>query len=142
MTFLDLFAGSGIVAIEALSRGAVMAHLVERDAAKKKILRRNLDIVGEGAESQNFKIFIRPVERYLKMPIERFDIVNCDPPFAMKNKLSILKLVEKAAQPATGGRFMIHYPIQEDLPKIIGSLKSYDERRYGQSMLRFYTRED
>lgn len=142
VSFLDLFAGSGVIAMEALSRGAVKAHLVEKDSGKKRTILKNLEIIKIDPSSPDVKLLIRPVERYLKSSIARFDIVHCDPPFMMRNKAGILQLAEKAAQPACGGTLMIHYPREEMLPDSPGKLKCYDERRYGRSMLRFYTRDD
>ncbi|MFO7781796.1 MAG: RsmD family RNA methyltransferase, partial [Spirochaetia bacterium] len=61
-TVLDLFSGSGSMALEALSRGARSAVLVERDRGKAKVVRQNLSYV----EPERWKLVIAPVERYLK----------------------------------------------------------------------------
>ena len=59
---LDLFSGSGSMALESLSRGARHAILVERDRGKAKVVRRNFSYV----EAERWKLVIAPVERYLK----------------------------------------------------------------------------
>ncbi len=61
-TVLDLFSGSGSMALEALSRGARSAVLVERDRGKANVVRKNLSYV----EPERWKLVIAPVERYLK----------------------------------------------------------------------------
>jgi 16S rRNA G966 N2-methylase RsmD len=61
-TVLDLFSGSGSMALEALSRGARSAVLVERDRGKANVVRQNLSYV----EPERWKLVIAPVERYLK----------------------------------------------------------------------------
>jgi len=145
MTFLDLFAGSGVVALEALSRGAVRALLVEKDGGKRKTIMENLQIAAEDGtfnEYGSIKLLIRPVERVLRPGMERFDIVHLDPPFPMKNKERLLSLADKASQPAAGGTLMIHYPSEDRLPETSGALRLYDKRTYGRSHLAFYTRDD
>ena len=73
---LDLYAGSGALGIEALSRGAESATFVERDRHALAALRRNLDAVGADAQ-----VIPRDVERFLARPEGTFDLVFCDPPY-------------------------------------------------------------
>ena len=73
---LDLFAGSGALGIEALSRGAASAVFVERDRGALDALRRNLDAVGADAEVRR-----EDVLRFLARPEGTFDLVLCDPPY-------------------------------------------------------------
>jgi 16S rRNA (guanine966-N2)-methyltransferase len=73
---LDLYAGSGALGIEALSRGADSAVFVERDQAALAALRRNLDAVGAQADVRR-----QDVGRFLARPEGTFDLVFCDPPY-------------------------------------------------------------
>ena len=73
---LDLYAGSGALGIEALSRGAASAVFVERDRGALDALRRNLDAVGADAEVRR-----EDVLRFLARPEGTFDLVLCDPPY-------------------------------------------------------------
>jgi 16S rRNA (guanine966-N2)-methyltransferase len=72
----DLYAGSGALGIEALSRGAESAVFVERDQRALAALRRNLDAVGANAEVRR-----QDVLRFLASPEGTFDLVFCDPPY-------------------------------------------------------------
>ena len=72
----DLYAGSGALGIEALSRGAESAVFVERDPRALAALRRNLDVVGATAEVRR-----QDVLRFLASPEGTFDLVFCDPPY-------------------------------------------------------------
>ena len=72
----DLYAGSGALGIEALSRGAESALFVERDQRALAALRRNLDAVGAHAEVRR-----QDVLRFLASPEGTFDLVFCDPPY-------------------------------------------------------------
>jgi 16S rRNA (guanine966-N2)-methyltransferase len=73
---LDLYAGSGALGIEALSRGAESAVFVERDQQALAALRRNLDAVGAHADVRR-----QDVLRFLARPEGKFDLVFCDPPY-------------------------------------------------------------
>ncbi len=143
--FLDLFSGSGVVALEALSRGAEGAVLVEKDGGKRRTIMENLSIAFNSPQAVTkdaVRVIIRPAERFLRPGMERYETVHLDPPFPMKNKENLLILAEKAGQPSPGGTLMIHYPSEETLPDVIGSLHRFDVRNYGRSMLAFYTRGD
>jgi 16S rRNA (guanine966-N2)-methyltransferase len=73
---LDLYAGSGALGIEALSRGAESAVFVERDQQALAALRRNLKAVGADADVRR-----QDVVRFLARPAGKFDLVFCDPPY-------------------------------------------------------------
>ncbi len=73
---LDLYAGSGALGIEALSRGADSAVFVESDGQALAALRRNLDAVGAAATVRR-----QDVLRFLARPEGTFDLVFCDPPY-------------------------------------------------------------
>jgi 16S rRNA (guanine966-N2)-methyltransferase len=93
---LDLFAGSGALGIEALSRGASEAVFVDDDARAVEAIRRNLDAVGADAE-----VHRRDVLRYLACAAgERYDLVFVDPPYDSAVRL--------------GG------PLSESLPALLG----------------------
>jgi 16S rRNA (guanine966-N2)-methyltransferase len=80
---LDLFAGTGAVGLEALSRGAAAAVFVESNRAALDVLRRNAHAVGLSGAT-----FVgRPVGAYLKAPPEEpFDLVFADPPYDLSDE--------------------------------------------------------
>jgi len=81
--FLDLFAGTGIVSLEALSRGAAKALLVEHNGAAGGLIRRNFDALNVPAE--RFELVRLAVRRALPALAHagvRCDLAWCDPPFA------------------------------------------------------------
>ena len=77
---VDLFAGSGALGIEALSRGAAHVTFVDDDRAALRAVRRNLDACGLGDRAT---VVAARVERWLAglMPGTRFDLAFCDPPY-------------------------------------------------------------
>lgn len=134
-SFLDLFSGSGCVAIEASSRGASPIHLVEMDKGKKATIEKNLSFVEE-----NKKLFIMDVNRYLLSCPYTYDIVYADPPFNLEGKVELFRKLAEKKLIKKGGLFIIHYPIEERKlwQDDIEGFDFIDERKYGRSMVRFY----
>ncbi len=136
MSFLDLFSGSGVVGIEAASRGAEPVVLVEKDYRKSGVLKGNTAFV----ESE-IKIFMLPVERFIKRRKEgelSFDIIYLDPPFIFRQKAEIIGGVVDGNLLNPGGGLIIHLPAEESLPDVIGGISLKDKRKYGRSILLFY----
>lgn len=82
-SFLDLFAGTGVNSLEALSRGAAKVVMIERAGAAAALIRRNLDAIG--AEPARFELLARDVRQVLPVLATRgacFEFAWCDPPFA------------------------------------------------------------
>ncbi len=134
-SFLDLFSGSGLVGIEAASRGAEPVHLVELDKGKRQTILKNISIV-----ESDIRLFMANVLRFIPQAKQKYDIIYADPPFPMKNKTLIAELVAKHHTLNSNGVFIIHYPAEErsQWPDQIGSLTWTDERKYGRSLVRFY----
>lgn len=136
LSFLDIFAGSGSVGIEAASRGAEPVHLVEKDHIKRKTIYENMSWV-----ETEIKLFMMPVEKFLPRAEMKYDIVHLDPPFPFKHKLEVLQLAESSGILKKEGTLTMHYPGEEVFPETLGSFRQYDLREYGRSKLIFYTRD-
>ena len=137
-SFLDLFSGSGCVAIEAASRGAEPIHLVEMDRGKKETIEKNLSFV----EEENH-LYMMDAMRYIMTSVMRYDIIYADPPFNMEGKVALAERIAKKGILKEHGLFIIHYPEEEKKlwPERIEGLIFKDERKYGRSMVRFYEAE-
>lgn len=133
LSFLDLFAGSGILGLEAASRGAARVVCVEKDRAKFPMLLENVKLAGKTIECNCI-----PAERYVLRAKERFDVVFLDPPFPYAWKRELLASVEDSALVAEGGLVLMHFPDEDPLPESLGRLAREDERRYGRSVVRFW----
>ena len=133
LSFLDLFSGSGIIALEAASRGAAPVMCVERDRAKFPVLLRNVSIAEQRIECK-----AQPVELFLARNRQPFDMVFLDPPFPYAYKLDLLKALGSGASLKSGGLALIHFPKEDRLPSDVGPLVLEDERIYGRSIVRFY----
>ena len=137
-SFLDLFSGSGCVAIEAASRGAEPIHLVEMDRGKEETIEKNLSFVEEEKH-----LYMMDAMRYIMTSVMRYDIIYADPPFNMEGKVALAERIAKKGILKEHGLFIIHYPEEEKKlwPERIEGLIFKDERKYGRSMVRFYEAE-
>lgn len=136
--FLDLFSGSGLMAIEAASRGCSPVVLVEKESAKRKTILENLSFVEEET-----MLYICSAQRYIQTTKKVFDIIYLDPPFPMPNKKELIVQIEKEKIFHDDSIILIHYPAEErsQWPLRIGVLKKIDERVYGRSHVLFYKKE-
>lgn len=91
--FLDLFAGSGAIAIEALSRGAEFAVLVERDKEALECIESNLTRTRLKPQSKVLAMEVTGALQYLKVSGEPFDIIFMDPPYNEEWEPKILALL-------------------------------------------------
>ena len=130
---LDLFAGSGALGLEALSRGARSAVFVDRSRKAITAIRANLDALGVDAE-------VRPIEaraalRAASARHEAYDLVFLDPPYRRAAELGRELSEGVTAVLAPGARVITESdrrtPLQLDLPLA-------DERRYGDTVIRIH----
>lgn len=133
-SFLDMFSGSGIIGIEAASRGASPVYLVEGDAGKRETIRKNISIV-----ESHIELRIVSAERFLATTRGRFDYVFFDPPFRYPKKIALLQTVGERGLLSAGGRVLIHHPREDVLAEEIGGLQRTDARSYGRSIVDFYS---
>src|SRR5947209_3708389 len=91
---LDLYAGTGALGIEALSRGAAWCDFVERDRGMAEVTRENLLLTGFEMRS---KVYPVPAERVLEQLNERYTLVLADPPYADVAVIGVLEAL--AASP-------------------------------------------
>ncbi len=135
MSFLDLFSGSGVVALEAYSRGAYPVSCVERDRAKLSALIRNVSMA-----ERRIDCHCVPVERFVLRCEARYSVVFCDPPFPYAYKADLVRSIADRGLVEPGGRLLIHYPSGDALPERHADLVTAEEREYGRSIVRVYER--
>jgi 16S rRNA (guanine966-N2)-methyltransferase len=140
-TFLDLFAGTGGIGIEALSRGAARAVFVEKNRRAVEVIRRNLAATGlvEGGEVRAADVF-----SFLHHPpSEGFDFVYVAPPQYEGLWLQTLQALD--AQPAwlaPEGEIIVQIFPKELTPFELAAFSPVDERRYGSTLLLFLARRE
>jgi 16S rRNA (guanine966-N2)-methyltransferase len=139
--FLDLYAGSGAVGIEAFSRGAAHVTFVERAPAALKVLRKNLDTLGL---TQHFAIYTGTVGSFLRKPrpaTSPFDLVFLDPPYdAAEEYAATLGLLGGAASAllAPGALVIAEHRRKERLAEQHGTLNRTRLLEQGDAALSFY----
>jgi len=133
--FLDLFAGTGVIGIEAASRGAEPVVLVEKDPRKKATILRNISFVQSSIELR-----LMTAERFLRTSGQAFGIVFLDPPFDFPDKGAVLDAVGAGPHLPPGGFALIHLHRAEKLSTERAGFELADRREYGQSLLLFFRR--
>ena len=131
--FLDLFAGSGVVALEACSRGAAAVTAVERDRRKRGVLEANLALC-----DATVRVFMVPAERFLLRAREAFEHVFCDPPFEYPYKHDLLVKLSRSAISTPGTTVLLHHRRTEAMPATVATLERTREQAYGGSLVTFY----
>jgi 16S rRNA (guanine966-N2)-methyltransferase len=133
---LDLYAGSGALGVEAVSRGWQEVWFVERDPAALQALRRNVQALGLAGRA---RVLAWDVVRFLASPAfaeRRFDLVFVDPPYAVGPRPVLERL--GAVAPGRIGLVVAHHPLGEELPAAVGNLVCVWRRRYGRAGLAVY----
>jgi 16S rRNA (guanine966-N2)-methyltransferase len=135
---LDLYAGSGAIGIEALSRGAASADFVERGRQGVDAIRSNLAAT---RLTDGSAVHAVPVERFLASAdqAERWDLVVLDPPYEERAIVAPLRAV--VAHLAPGATVVVKAFWRTEVPAIDG-LTAVRQRRFGETMLTFLELED
>lgn len=142
--FLDLFAGSGAAGIEALSRGAPAATLVERDGKTCAVIGNNL----RRAQLSGGIVVRADVTTYLRdahpAAAESFTAVVLDPPYGepalLVRTLTSLADASHGWLPAEAIVVAKHF-WRDELPEQLGDLRRTRQKRFGETMITFYTRD-
>ena len=133
LSFLDIFTGSGIIAIEAASRGASFIEAVEQDKLKRKTLLENVSI-----SPTRINCRFMPAELYVKRAKTPFNIIFLDPPFPYQYKWELVANIAVSALVSGGTKILIHRPRQDYLKTEIPNLQKTDSREYGRSIVDFF----
>jgi 16S rRNA (guanine(966)-N(2))-methyltransferase RsmD len=137
---LDLFAGTGGVGIEALSRGADRVDFVEHHPPTRRILQENIGRCGYQSRARVHQasafVFLKQAARVS----EPFDIVFVDPPYHEGVLKKLLPLLSSGVMIAPSGVMVIEHFHKLALPDEIGALHRSKIRRYGDTVLSFYER--
>lgn len=133
---LDLFAGSGQLGIEALSRGAESAVFVDSDKNAIKIIKDNIEKTGFTEKSA---VYQTESAAFLSMTGKIFDIAFLDPPYGTgKLQTALEKISDRIAE---GGAVVCEYPVTEELPEETGGLKKYRDYKYGKIAVTIYRKD-
>ena len=139
---LDLYAGTGSLGLEALSRGSASAVFVERDRIACQVLRANVELVGLGG-----RVIGTEVDRFLAdssagrgtVHTLRFDVVFVDPPY--RHSRASVEATLRSVTPLVriGGTVVVHRLAGEQQPEVLG-LELQGRHRYGSTRIWRYMR--
>jgi 16S rRNA (guanine(966)-N(2))-methyltransferase RsmD len=137
--FVDLYAGTGAVGIEALSRGAQHVIFVEQHAPAAALIRRNLESLGIGAEAEILGMNVaRAIER-LEARHVHAEFVFLDPPYAADNEYEdALEALGESPLVAPEGRVIVEHLRKRELPERIGDLELARVVEQGDAALSFF----
>jgi len=135
---LDLFAGTGNLSIEALSRGADRAVLIDASERSVAAIKENLRRLGFHGRGQ---VWTAPVARGLRSLARRdesFDYIFLDPPYDQALVGRTLEIIGKSNLLRDSGTLVVEHSARETVKPLYGSLQLHDQRRYGDTLLSFY----
>ena len=136
--FVDVFAGSGNVGLEALSRGARSAVFVEKDPRLTDAIRSNLRLLGFENRAEVINADVQRGIGGLIKRAERFDILFADPPYDEGFVPELMKWLEGGDLLATNGIVVLQHSVRETLEGSCSQVLALaDQRRYGDTMLSF-----
>ncbi len=139
---LDLFAGSGALGLEALSRGAAQATFVESEFPCVRAIRENIRHLGETAVLRTDVLagHATPMLRRLNRQGRTFDLILMDPPYGLTVGKKCLIHLDGYVIIKPRGWAVIEHALQDEMPEIVGHLIRRSQHRYGDTVLSLYGR--
>jgi 16S rRNA (guanine966-N2)-methyltransferase len=135
---VDLFAGSGALGIEALSRGAAFVHFVDSDRNARETLARNLATLGADARSKVWPLTLPRGLSRLEEELRAADLVLADPPYGGADARAVLAVLGRTGALRPGTRVVVERHQKDELPQAEGALVLERERRYGETVVNLY----
>ena len=130
---LDLFAGTGAMGIEAVSRGAAQAVFVEHDAGAVSVIEKNLTACGIGGSAKILKReALSALRSFLKSGLG-FDLIIIDPPYGSPLPVEVLKGLVRLLNP--GGLVVLELSKRTPLEGVPEGLQVLGEKRYGDTLV-------
>lgn len=133
---LDLFAGSGQLGIEALSRGAAYCTFVDQNTAAVRVIKANCKAAGMAERSQ---VLCGNAQGVLCTVGKRFHVVLLDPPYRKDTLAQIMPAVAAVTLP--GGTVLCESELAADLPDMCGGLEKKKQYRYGTVLVTRYEKQ-
>ena len=139
--FLDLYAGSGNVGIEAISRGAESVAFVEVNRACARTISANLALCKLSPKPPRIMLLNMGISRameYFRRHDMQFDVIFLDPPYRVGLVGKTLQEVSACGILSIDGVIVVEHDVREDAPEQMGTLAMTRQKRYGTTMLSFY----
>lgn len=137
LSFLDLFAGSGAIGLEALSRGVADLTLVEHNRDCLLAIKKNVESLKLKACNLYPKEATLAI-KFLHKDKRKFDIIFLDPPYYQDLAKKILQTISCYDILAPNGLIVVQHFKKDSLPESMGVLTLFRKARYGDTILSFY----
>jgi 16S rRNA (guanine(966)-N(2))-methyltransferase RsmD len=136
--FLDLYAGSGAIGLEAASRGAESVLLIEADARAARTVRANIAALGLGARCR--LVTARLPGALATPPPRPYDVVFADPPYSTSDAQleQVLQALVERGWLAAEGVVVIERSVRSDPPPTVEGITPVQSRRYGETVLWYF----
>jgi len=136
---LDLFAGTGSLGLEALSRGAEKVVFVDHTGVALGLIRKNLERCGFTGSGIVLKWDLtRGIGRHGRLRGQFFDLVFLDPPYGKNMITPLLQELSTTAMLSPGARVVAESSKSDGLPSVAENLKQIDHRIYGDTQVSLY----
>lgn len=133
---LDLFSGSGAIAIEAISRGAKHADMVESSRASQELIMQN---VQKTRSEGSFSLIKADAVKYLNYAAGKYDIIFMDPPYAFGDYSELIRIIDSRGLLRESGVLIAETAKKTLLPKEIGGLRLWRTKSYSLAAMHYYT---
>jgi 16S rRNA (guanine966-N2)-methyltransferase len=138
---LDLFAGTGNLGIEALSRGARWVLFVDRAKEAIDIIQENLRRTGLTDRAGIWRTGVFAALSRLRKEKRCFEVVFLDPPYGYQHIERVLRTLQQARICVGESLVVVEHDKRDILPRQIDSLRIGDERRFGDTVVTFFTQK-
>ena len=135
---LDLFAGTGALGFEALSRGAAHVIFVEHDTHAHRVLEKNIALLDLTGSCTVVKRSVAEGIGLAKRTRQHCDVIFLDPPYDMQLADRTLSLLAEHDMLGTGGVIVVEHHVRERLSDAYGKLIMSDQRIYGKTGISFF----
>lgn len=139
--FLDLFAGTGSIGIEALSRGAELAVFIETSSQALQVIRENLSHTGLAERSEIYRQDVLIALEMLGKQFRTFNLIFIDPPYLKCYEEKVLQKINDMNLLLADGIVVVESSKKDLLPDQVGQLIMCRCEKYGDTLLNFYRRE-
>jgi len=136
---LDIYAGTGSLGIEALSRGAGRAVFIDNQRSSAALIKTNLDSTGFTGNSEIMIVDASAALSRMALQGRTYNLVFADPPYNQGIAQILLRQLASLPVLADGALVVIETSSREVLPLSEGELKQIDRRIYGDTALAFYS---
>ena len=139
---LDLFAGTGNLGLEALSRGASSAMLVDKNSQSIKIMMENAILTDLAGMAVICREDVLQALRRLGNEGKSFDLIFCDPPYNLGLAPKVLQALETGGVMRDGGVLVLEHSRHEKLPDGLKRIVAYRSEFYGETVVSFFTKQE